>query len=116
MSYSTRVVPNKPIVLKLGKVPNLRSATKRKSIEYSPICSLKKNFKMYEAAIQKIISTTVLLNNEQYQTMLTENKNELLTAISNQLEPMSKEMSNLSEKYDSISTAVTENSKDITSP
>ena len=42
--------------------------------------------------------------------MLTENKNELLTAISNQLEPMSKEMSNLSEKYDSISTAVTENS------
>ena len=114
MSYSTRVVPNKPIVLKLGKVPNLRSATKRKSIEYSPICSLKKTFYMYEAAIQKIISTTVLLNNEQYQTMLTENKNELLTVISNQ--PMSKEMSNLSEKYDSISTTVTENSKDITSP
>ena len=115
MSDSKRVDHNKPIVLKLGKVPNLRSATKRKSIENSPICGLKKKLKMDEAAIQKIISATVLLNNEQYQTMLTENKNELLTAISNQLEPMSKEMSNLSEKYESISATVTENSKDIAS-
>ena len=54
MSYSTRVVPNKPIVLKLGKVPNLRSATKRKSIEYSPICSLKKILKCMRLLFKKL--------------------------------------------------------------
>ena len=100
---------DKNIVLKIKKVGDSLS-NKRKADDSTEVS---KKAKMDNDEVLKVINQTVAQSADSYKALLEENNAKIVSALDKKLEPITREVSCLSEKYDTIQDNVSSQGKDM---
>lgn len=100
-------------ILKLRKIPNLNSGTKRK-LQLSEDIENKRS-KMDTIEMQQTITEAIKQSADAYKAVMEENNDKIVAAMDLKLAPLVSEVATLSNKYDTLHTEYVKQGNDMSS-
>lgn len=100
-------------ILKLRKIPNLNSGTKRK-LQLSEDIENKRS-KMDTIEMQQTITEAIKQSADAYKAVMEENNDKIVAAMDLKLAPLVSEVATLSDKYDTLHTEYVKQGNDMSS-
>ena len=100
-------------ILKLRKIPNLNSGTKRK-LQLSEDIENKRS-KMDTIEMQQTITDAIKQSADAYKAVMEENNDKIVAAMDLKLAPLVSEVATLSDKYDTLHTEYVKQGNDMSS-